>query len=444
MKKNLVMVCLLVLLTSLCFAQGNKEASSTNDEVLLRLWMGIPAENGPQDVVDAFNREYKDKGIQVEYERYVNNDQGNLKLETNLLAGSGIDVYASYGGLTRVAKRAESKMAMDLTPFLERDNLNPEDIFGETAITLSRVDGVLYALPTTLTKTSFLINKDMFDEAGIEVPTSWTYDEFREIAKKLTKGEGLDKVYGMFWNSTQNFYEVQARLSARTLGGDWMYAPGANETNLNDDVIIKTLELVNNTMNVDYSAPSHVDTVTQKLTMENMFLNGKVAIVADNFIIRSVKDLEQFPHDFVTAFVPQPVAAKGGDKYTWAQYGDQLSINPKSKNIDAAWEFLKWYATEGVEYMAIGGRIGLAKTLNKDAIMNRFFKGVDEIIDIESAKKYFIYNEGDNLTSTTIFKKAPEIQKVMNEECEAILTERKTAQEGLNDAKKRADEFLKK
>lgn len=444
MKKNLVMVCLLVLLTSLCFAQGNKEASSTNDEVLLRLWMGIPAENGPQDVVDAFNREYKDKGIQVEYERYVNNEQGNLKLETNLLAGSGIDVYASYGGLTRVAKRAESKMAMDLTPFLQRDNLIPEDIFGETAITLSRVDGVLYALPTTLTKTSFLINKDMFDEAGIEVPTSWTYDEFREIAKKLTKGEGLDKVYGMFWNSTQNFYEVQARLSSRTLGGDWMYAPGANETNLNDDVIVKTLELVNNTMNVDYSAPSHIDTVTQKLTMENMFLNGKVAIVADNFIIRSVKDLEQFPHDFVTAFVPQPVVSKGGDKYTWAQYGDQLSINPKSKNIDAAWEFLKWYATEGVEYMAIGGRIGLAKTLNKDAIMDRFFKGVDEIIDIESAKKYFIYNEGDNLTSTTIFKKAPEIQKVMNEECEAILTERKTAQEGLNDAKKRADEFLKK
>ncbi|MDD4573834.1 MAG: extracellular solute-binding protein, partial [Sphaerochaeta sp.] len=410
----------------------------------LRLWMGIPAENGPQDVVDAFNREYKDKGIQVEYERFVNNDQGNLKLETNLLAGSGIDVYASYGGLTRVAKRAESNMAMDLTPFLQRDNLIPEDIFGETAITLSKVNGVLYALPTTLTKTSFLINKDMFDEAGIEVPTSWTYDEFREIAKKLTKGEGLDKVYGMFWNSTQNFYEVQARLSSRTLGGDWMYAPGANETDLNNDVIVKTLELVNNTMNVDYSAPSHVDTVTQKLTMENMFLNGKVAIVADNFIIRSVKDLEQFPHDFVTAFVPQPVAEKGGDKYTWAQYGDQLSINPKSKNIDAAWEFLKWYATEGVEYMAIGGRIGLAKTLNKDAIMDRFFKGVDEIIDIESAKKYFIYNEGDNLTSTTIFKKAPEIQKVMNEECEAILTERKTAREGLNDAKKRADEFLKK
>lgn len=444
MKKCLVFTMVLLLSGTFLFAQASGESKKDKDEIVINLWMGIPAENGPQDVVDAFNREFKDKGIRVEYERYVNDDQGNLKLETNLLAGSEIDVYASYGGLTRVAKRAEAKMALDLTPYLQRDNLVPEDIFGETAITLSRVNGVLYALPTTLTKTSFLVNKTMFDEAGIPVPETWTYDEFRAIAKKLTKGEGLNKVYGMFWNSTQNFYEVQARLSSRTLGGDWMYDPNGNETQLNHPVIVKTLELINNTMNVDGSAPSHVDTVTQKLTMENMFLSGRAAIVVDNFIIRSVKDLQQYPHDFVTAFVPQPVAYEGGDTYTWAQYGDQLSINPKSKNKDAAWEFLKWYATNGVQYMAIGGRIGLANTLDKDSVVGRFFKGVDEIIDIESAKRHFIYNKGDNLTSTTVFTKAPEIQKVMNEECEAIMTGRKAPLQGLTDAKKRADEFLKK
>ncbi|MDD3058148.1 MAG: hypothetical protein PHO72_07495 [Sphaerochaeta sp.] len=94
--------------------------------------------------------------------------------------------------------------------------------------------------------------------------------------------------------------------------------------------------------------------------------------------------------------------------------------------------------------MAIGGRIGLANTLDKDSVVGRFFKGVDQIIDIESAKKHFIYNKGDNLTSTTIFTKAPEIQKVMNEECEAVMTGRKSAQQGLDDAKARADEFLKK
>lgn len=444
MKKILALTMIVLMLGSFVFAQGSQESDDSKEMTVLNLWMGIPAENGPQDVVDAFNHEYADKGIRIEYERYVNNDQGNLKLETNLLSGSEIDVYASYGGLTRVAKRAEAKMALDLTEYLQRDNMIPEDIFGETAITLSKVDGILYSLPTTLTKTSFLINKTLFDEAGIPVPDSWTYQEFREIAKKLTKGEGLDKVYGMFWNSTQNFYEMQARLSSRTLGGDWMYAPNGEETQLNHPIIVQTLDLINNTMNVDGSAPSHVDTVTQKLTMENMFLSGKAAIVVDNFIIRSVKDLEQYPHDFVTAFVPQPVAYEGGDTYTWAQYGDQLSINPKSKNKDAAWEFLKWYATDGVQYMAIGGRIGLANTLDKDAVVGRFFKGVDEIIDIESAKKHFIYNKGDNLTSTTIFTKAPEIQKVMNEECEAIMTGRKSAQQGMDDAKVRADSFLQK
>jgi maltose-binding protein MalE len=170
MKKYAALTMIVLLAGSLTFAQATGEANSAKEETVLHLWMGIPAENGPQDVIDAFNREFKEKGIRIEYERYVNNDQGNLKLETNLLSGSEIDVYASYGGLTRVAKRAEAKMALDLTSYLKRDNMTPESIFGETAIALSRVNGLLYSLPTTLTKTSFLINKTMFDEAGIPVP----------------------------------------------------------------------------------------------------------------------------------------------------------------------------------------------------------------------------------------------------------------------------------
>ena len=53
-----------------------------------------------------------------------------------------------------------------------------------------------------------LINADTFEEAGIEIPTEWTYDEFREIAKKLTHGEGqgeglwhvLEYSAGYQWN----------------------------------------------------------------------------------------------------------------------------------------------------------------------------------------------------------------------------------------------------
>ena len=438
--RKFFIITIVALMVSSIFAGGTGEQ---DDVITLRLWMGIPPENGPQLVVDAFNEEFKDKGIQVEYERYVNDDSGNIKLETNLLAGNAIDVYASYGGLVRVAKRVESGMAMDLTEFLERDGIDPVELFGETAVELTKINGKLYSLPTTLTKPSLLVNKNMFDAAGIEIPERWTYEEFREVAKKLTHGEGQDKVYGMFWNSTQNFYEMQARLSSRILGGDWMYKEGGRESNLNDPIIVKTIGLINDTMNVDHSAPTHVDTVTQRLTMENMFLEEKAAMVVDNFIIRTVKDLEQYPHDFVTVFVPYPLAEEIDDPYSWAVYGDQISINPKTKYPEAAWEFVKWYATKGVEYMAVGGRIGLAKCLDKDHMLDLFFAGYEDIIDVESAKKYFLYNDGDKLTSMTISTKAPEIQKVLNEAGEAIMTGTKGVQEALDEAKIRADEFLK-
>lgn len=62
----------------------------------LRFWGGIPPESGPARVVNSFNEAYRDKGIQVEYERFVNDDQGNLKLETSLMAGNEVDIYVNY------------------------------------------------------------------------------------------------------------------------------------------------------------------------------------------------------------------------------------------------------------------------------------------------------------------------------------------------------------
>ena len=46
-------------------------------------------------------------------------------------------------------------------------------------------------------------NKDLFEEAGLEIPSldwanSWTWEDFAEYARALTKGSGVDKQYGFF------------------------------------------------------------------------------------------------------------------------------------------------------------------------------------------------------------------------------------------------------
>ena len=65
-------------------AAKNSPAASSEAKkaVTLTMWGGVPAEAGPQLVVDNWNA--KNPDIQVKYERFVNDDAGNLKLDTAL------------------------------------------------------------------------------------------------------------------------------------------------------------------------------------------------------------------------------------------------------------------------------------------------------------------------------------------------------------------------
>lgn len=309
------------------------EEKGSGETVTLRMWGGVPPESGPQKACDDFNALYADKGIQVEYERFVNDDTGNLKLETNLLSGTGVDIYVTYG-LSVLQKRAEGDMALDLTELMERDGFDQKEYFGDMALAYY-VDGKPYSVPTKLDQYGIVLNKTMFEEAGIDIPTEWTFDEFREIAKQLTHGEGQDKVYGMFWNSQQDLTYLFTYLAAQTNGGDPMYL-SETESAFMDPVVLKSVELINNMMNVDGSAPTHTDSVTQQLSQEGMFLTGKSAMTVGPWMIRSIKDLENYPHDFETAFAPYPVVEEGQRNYTQGGYGDLISINPKSEYIDEA------------------------------------------------------------------------------------------------------------
>ena len=64
-----------------------KEWFGTEDgkPVTLRLWAGVQPEYGYAELVDNFNEQYKDKGVQVEFTRYVNDTNGNLQLDTYLM-----------------------------------------------------------------------------------------------------------------------------------------------------------------------------------------------------------------------------------------------------------------------------------------------------------------------------------------------------------------------
>lgn len=173
-----------------------------------------------------------------------------------------------------------------------------------------------------------------------------------------------------------------------------------------------------------------------------MFLTGKCAMTIGPWMVRSIKNTADYPHDFVTAFAPYPTM-DGTSQYTQGGYGDHLCINPKSKNIDAAWEYLKWYATEGMLPVVEGGRVPAANTYDPEKVTAAFLKGAENLIDAETAKNVLIA-PASNHAVPSITNKLPEIRKVLQEELENIYTQQKTVQQGMDDAQARAEELLAK
>ncbi len=67
------------------------EKDGEKEKVKLVVWGGVPAESGPQKLVDAWNEANPD--VFVEYVRFVNDDTGNTKLDTGILSGEQIDIF---------------------------------------------------------------------------------------------------------------------------------------------------------------------------------------------------------------------------------------------------------------------------------------------------------------------------------------------------------------
>ncbi|MEF9864590.1 MAG: hypothetical protein RR777_06555, partial [Christensenellaceae bacterium] len=81
MKKILSTILALTLLVGMCTTAATAESKT----VTLQFWGAIPPENGPAELVDNWNASHPE--IQVEYTRFVNDDAGNMKLETALIGG---------------------------------------------------------------------------------------------------------------------------------------------------------------------------------------------------------------------------------------------------------------------------------------------------------------------------------------------------------------------
>ena len=418
--------------------------------VTLRFWCGIQPEYGYQQMVDNFNAEYADKGVQVEYNRYVNNSDGNLQLETYLMGGDGVDVFIGYGNKNKLLKRADGGMLYDYSDYLDSIGFDVATELGENAaVDYVMEDGAVWGLPTKFDNNGYMmINKTAFENAGLEIPyDGWTYDEFRAACEALTSGEGTNKKYGMCWG-----FDFSSNACAEYVSGvlginDYFTDETMTETNLDNPVWVEGLQLIKDTIDNGWATPL-ADDVADKMTVQTMFLTEKTAMFGIFSQLRLAMDTENYPHEFTTALVPFPVPseeyADQMDQAAQAYSGDFISIASSCGNKKAACEFVRWYIQGGMNPIIMAARYPLWTGNDVQDILDIVGEQAGDSIDLKSLETFFSIDRAAKREAGYVNDHDGEIEDIIWEEFQNCLYGRTaTAQEAMATAKARADALLK-
>lgn len=427
--------------------EGEWYGNADGTPVTLKVWGGIQPEYGYNEAIANFNAEFKDKGIQAEYVRYVNDSDGNLQVDTYLMSDGEIDVLVGYGA-ANLLNRANSGQLLNLTDMLNAAGFDAEVELGATSMSQYWVDGdQVYGLPTIYSNNRWMmVNVDLFDQAGLEVPyDGWTYDEFLTAAEKLTSGEGLDKTYGMMWCMNQDMVQALGVVSS-TLGQFAYYKDEAGtESNFDADAWNRGISLIKTTMDKGY-AYGLDDELSESLTFANTYLEGKAAMSMNISQLRLILDTENYPHDFKTALVPGPVMDESymTDAYkyhnNYSGTNDLISIAKGTEYPEAAFQFLMWYLTGGMAPLAGYGRIPLWSGFDANVIIS-LLADKGDVIDLDSLSNYLAIDKSVALTAPKL-NAYNEIDAIIKEECQNILLGQTDVTSGLASAKERADALL--
>lgn len=359
MKKWVVLTTLTVLMASViagCGNSGSKNAPVTNTEKPTATATSTTKPNADpvtikfinwepqyvyQPAIDAF--EEKNPNIKVEYIPLVENDSNETlkKLDIMYASGEEFDVF-SLNSTPNFSQRANNEMLEPLDSYIDAEGIKYEDEYKAEQM---KLDGVRYSLPGKFGPWLILLNKDQLDAAGLEVPQSWTWDEFREYSKQLTSGEGADKHYGTFFHTWKDYFLLTLYSAPNNQG---IMNDEGTALNADNPLMKKALELRYEMEYTDLSATPYQDVITQKIPYRDQFFQGKASMLPTGpWMIAEAGGTEKIPATFVSAFAPWPSNTKGDDIYSFGG-ADSLVISAKSKHKQESYEFIRFLSTEGM------------------------------------------------------------------------------------------------
>ncbi|MFC6081263.1 ABC transporter substrate-binding protein [Sphaerisporangium aureirubrum] len=369
--------------TALAGCSGSSAPSSSGGKSLdIVYWnYGPAAESGNKATADAFMKAHSDVKVTLTPVTGENWGTYYANVATLIASGKHPDLMVISGEGAQFVHA--NKLVQPINAYLDKDPA-AKAITGDIAQGLIdgfTVKGDIVTLTYGWNDMVVYYNTDVFKKAGIDPPAAdWTWDDFKAIAKKLTKdtdGDGKPDQYGFTWASNEIFPGIMP----------WVANAGGNLTS--DDVCAATADTPQVTKAVTF-LKDMIDegTAPAPMPMSDVFTrfqNGQVAMFGAG----------RWP---IGTFVPAGFTAfdiqlyPKGDTYKTVFGGAGYPILKSSQNPDLAWEYQKFTVSDEIEKQYVGtpdkpgdsipSRRSVAETISKVGVppanSDLFYNSIDK------------------------------------------------------------------
>lgn len=326
-----------------------------------------------QKVAEEYKKLHPNVTVQFDYVGDMNSKDYLTKTDIMLMGGEAIDLLMTPG-YAEYTVRASSGSYLPLDDFFAEEGVKAEDAYNVVV----PVNGQTYGIPGEMKYNLVLINKDMLDEAGLPVPSlDWTWDGYRDYAQKLTTGSGADTKYGSYFHSWGN-----VNLWGITSGkkGSSYFNDDKTLTFGNPD-FAKFLQYRYDLENTDKCSVPLADVKSLNMNYRDQFFNGNIAMLPMGTFMLSDIGNEKYSPQFTTTFARQPLWDKDGEHYNVAA-GTMFSIAKTSEHPKEAYDFLRFWTTEGVNIK--GMFISNAKDSDRMDSVNQIIKDFTDKVDVDA------------------------------------------------------------
>lgn len=312
MKKIIILLSMIFMMFS---CGTKKESEDTQKEKVIKIWMYL-SNNEAKVFQKQLDQYSKEKGIKIQAE-YI--PFGDYKKQLSVAIGAGTLPDIIMIDNPDHAQFAKMGIFADITD--KMNSWEGKDMYFKGPMLSTMVDGKNYGLPFTSNNLALFYNKKMLKQEGVEVPKTWV--ELKNAAKKLTK----NGIFGMAVGSPKNEEATFQFLP-------WMISAGGSYDKLNSEGTIKAAtfwrDLISEGL-MSKETPTWGQGDAQK-----QFSAEKVAMfIGGPWMVSQIK--EDNPNiEFGVAMMPI-------DKVNASVLGgENLGITSNAKDIDLAWDLLKY------------------------------------------------------------------------------------------------------